>query len=93
MSKPLHANAYKLFVEELRALRVAAGISQTELAARLGEDQTFVSKCERGVRRVDVVELKRWTDALQVNMIDFIRQLDLRLGRNQLPKPLRRPKN
>ena len=39
---------------------------QLELAERIGEHQTFVSKCERGIRRVDIVELKRWTDALGI---------------------------
>lgn len=93
MSKPLHSAAYSLFIEELRAARDRVGVSQKELAARIGEDQTFVSKCERGVRRLDVVELKRWTDALGVGLIDFVELLDHRLNRNQALKPLRRPKN
>jgi transcriptional regulator with XRE-family HTH domain len=93
MSKPLHSTAYSLFIEELRAARDRVGVSQKELAARMGEDQSFVSKCERGVRRLDVVELKRWTDALGVGLIDFVKLLDHRLDRNQGPKPLRRPKN
>ncbi len=35
-----------------------AGLSQTEAARRLGKPQSYVSKCESGERRVDVVELK-----------------------------------
>lgn len=93
MSKPLHSAAYSLFIEELRAARDRVGVSQKELATRIGEDQTFVSKCERGVRRLDVVELKRWTDALGVGLIDFVKLLDHRLDRNQALKPLRRSKN
>lgn len=93
MSKPLHSADYSLFVEELRAARDRVGLSQKELAARIGEDQTFVSKCERGVRRLDVVELKRWTDGLGVGLIEFVRLLDQRLDRNQTLKPFRRPKN
>lgn len=34
----------------------AAGITQAELAARLGKPQSFVSKEERGERRIDVIE-------------------------------------
>lgn len=93
MSKPLHSAAYSLFIEELRAARDRVGVSQKELAARIGEDQTFVSKCERGVRRLDVVELKRWTDALGLGLVDFVKLLDHRLDRNQALKSLRRPKN
>ncbi len=93
MPKPLHSAAYSLFIEELRAARDRVRVSQKELAARIGEDQTFVSKCERGVRRLDVVGLKRWTDALGVGLIEFVKLLDHRLDRNQALKPLRRPKN
>jgi ribosome-binding protein aMBF1 (putative translation factor) len=92
MSKPLHSADYSLFLEELRAARDRVGMTQMELAARIREDQTFVSKCERGVRRLDVVELKRWTDALGVGLIDFMKLLNQRLDRNQAPKPFRRSK-
>ena len=32
-------------------------MTQTEVAARLRQPQSFISKCESGERRVDVVEL------------------------------------
>ncbi|MBK8769681.1 MAG: helix-turn-helix transcriptional regulator [Rhizobiales bacterium] len=38
------------------AKRVAAGLTQTELARKLGEYQSFVARLESGQRRVDVVE-------------------------------------
>ena len=37
-----------------------AGLTQEEVAQRLGKPQSFVSKCESGERRVDVVELSRF---------------------------------
>jgi transcriptional regulator with XRE-family HTH domain len=36
--------------------REAAGLTQVELAGRLDRPQSFVSKIERGVRKVDVIE-------------------------------------
>lgn len=48
---------YRRFVERLRAARLAAGLSQAEVARKLGWAQSVVSKCEAGERRVDVVEL------------------------------------
>jgi DNA-binding transcriptional regulator YiaG len=41
----------------LREMRVTAGLNQVDLAARLGTDQSFVSRFERGERRLDLVEL------------------------------------
>ncbi len=49
--------AYKLFLTRLREARQAAGLTQAEVALRLRRPQSFVSKCESGERRVDVVEL------------------------------------
>lgn len=83
MSKPLHSIEYTHFLDELRAARARAGVSQTQLAELIGEDQTYVSKCETGIRRVDIVELKRWTEALGVELVDFARQFQERLDRNR----------
>ena len=44
-------------VDELVALRKERGVSQVELAQRLGKTQQFVSSIERRVRRLDVIEL------------------------------------
>ena len=41
----------------LRELRVSACLNQVELAARLGADQSSVSRFERGERRLDLIEL------------------------------------
>ena len=92
MSKPLHSSEYASFLEELRAARARVGMSQVELAERMDEHQTFVSKCELGVRRLDVVELKRWTDALGIGVVDFVKTLERRLARNRIPTSLRQPK-
>jgi len=56
MSATSHPD-YQRFRERLRAARHQAGLTQAEVARRLGRTQAFVSKCESGERRVDVVEL------------------------------------
>ena len=53
-----HGPAYKLLGQRLRAAREFAGLSQIEAAAQLGVPQSFISKCESGERRVDIIELK-----------------------------------
>ena len=54
---PTRRAEYRRFLERLRAARQQAGLTKTEVAARLRQPQSFVSKCESGERRVDVVEL------------------------------------
>jgi len=83
MPKPLHSLEYQHFLDELREARARAGITRWTLASRIGEDQTFVSKCELGVRRLDVVELRRWVRALDLTRTDFTRDLERRLDRNR----------
>ncbi|MGT2512285.1 helix-turn-helix domain-containing protein [Cupriavidus basilensis] len=51
----------------LRKASKVAGITQADLAARLDVTQTFVSKCERGERRLDVKELRSWCMAIGVS--------------------------
>lgn len=47
---------YVRAIELLRQARRAARMSQTELAAKLGTRQQFVSKYESGERRLDFIE-------------------------------------
>jgi ribosome-binding protein aMBF1 (putative translation factor) len=48
----------------LVSARVAAGLSQRELASRLRQPQSFVSRYETGERRLDLVELMELTMVL-----------------------------
>ena len=56
-AKALHTHRYGAFLARLRQARREAGLTQEEVATRLGRPQTWVSKCELGERRVDFVEL------------------------------------
>lgn len=89
MQKSIHSADYQHFLEELRGVRERAGVTQEQLAALLGEHQTLVSKAERGVRRLDVVELRQWLRALGVGLVEFTTTLDERIARHSRP-PSRR---
>lgn len=54
--KSIYSEAYQALLQLLVAARKDAGITQQELSDRLGRPQSFVSKFERGERRLDVVE-------------------------------------
>jgi ribosome-binding protein aMBF1 (putative translation factor) len=51
---------YRLFLERLRQAREQSNLTQVEVARQLRRPQSFVSKCESGERRLDVVELQKF---------------------------------
>lgn len=59
MTSTLHDPNYRAFVEHLVDLRRTLGVTQAELARRLGKPQSFVSKSERFERRVDPAEFRQ----------------------------------
>ncbi len=70
MSKALLGFAHEIVVGELIAVRRSRGVSQVELAARLGKTQQFVSLVERGGRRISLVEFYAIARALGANPVD-----------------------
>lgn len=56
MPKSQFSEAYASFLKVLVDARKASGLTQTELADRIGRKQGFVSIVENGVRRVDIIE-------------------------------------
>ena len=79
MDKSITSREYAVFLRTLRAARRDNGLTQVDIAARLGETQSFVSKCERGERRIDVAELLVFCRALGVSLPAFIRQFEQKL--------------
>ena len=59
MSGSRYTGEYERFRDAIVQARLQANLSQEVLAARLGKPQSFVSKYERGERRLDVVEFVR----------------------------------
>ena len=58
--------------ERVRNVRLAHGLSQAELAARLGIDRTAVVRIEAGERQVSALELGRLADILRVPVAHFV---------------------
>jgi transcriptional regulator with XRE-family HTH domain len=57
-----HRTRYRLFLERLRQARHEAGLTQIQVAMKLRRPQSFISKCESGERRVDVIELQEFAN-------------------------------
>ena len=54
-----YQRAYRAFLKRLIKARHEAGLRQGEVSERLGKPASFLSKCELGERRLDVIELQR----------------------------------
>lgn len=78
MSKSTFTSNYRVLLDELKAARDRAGLTQTDLATALGMTQSKISKVERGERRLDIVELHQWCQALGIPFLDLARRLDRR---------------
>lgn len=60
MTKSIHSKEYAYFVERLKKARLEAGLTQVQVAKKLGRPQSHISNVESGQQRVDVIELQRF---------------------------------
>lgn len=67
---------YIEIIDRLIARRSQLQMTQTELAAAYGEDQSFISRVERRQRRIDVWEFVRFCRILKIDPGDLLRNLD-----------------
>jgi len=81
MDKSIHTDEYRALLEVLREARLAAKVTQVELATRLGQSQSFVSKAEVGERRLDLVQLRTICHALGTTLPAFVAELEKRLAK------------
>ena len=80
MEKSIYSKEYSLFLEQLRNAREEKGLTQTEVAERLGQSQSFVSKVERGERRIDIVELRAFCQVMDLRFVDLVKQFERAIG-------------
>jgi len=72
MSKSIYSKEYKNIIERLKTARLDAGLKQEDVAAKLKKPQSYISKIERGERRVDAVELKELAKVLKKDVNFFL---------------------
>lgn len=83
MEKSIYDIEYKVLLKLIYTLRVGKGLRQADLADMLEEHQSFISKIENGERRVDLVELKRICEVMDVSLSDFIHEFEKQLNESQ----------
>ena len=79
MDKSIHTGEYAALLALLREARRAANLSQVQLAERLGQSQSFVSRMEIGERRLDLIQLRTICRVLGTTLPDFVQKLEERI--------------
>jgi len=76
MTKSVFSEKYDRFRSMLVEARKDAGLTQSEIAEKLSRPQSFVSKYERGERRLDVVEFLEVAKAIDISPNDILQKLE-----------------
>jgi ribosome-binding protein aMBF1 (putative translation factor) len=71
LGSPRHELLRRLLIER----RQKAGLTQGDLAQRLGRQQNFISRIERGMHRVTVIELVEIAEALNFDPMAVVRRI------------------
>lgn len=75
MSSSLHSPEYKKLTDWLKKQREAKRLTMRDLGKRMGVSHSFVGKVEQQERRLDLVEYLHYCEAMGVDPIEGIRNL------------------
>ena len=74
--KSIYRPENQAFLSTLRGLRTKANLTQADLAQRLGRSQNFVTAAERGVTRLDGLQLRDWCVACGVDLVTWAKAVE-----------------
>jgi len=80
MTKTIHRDEYQTFLALIKQRRLEAGLTQVQCSEALGRSQSFVSDVERGMRRLDVLQLRDLCHVLNVSLTEFVSEFERRLA-------------
>lgn len=75
MANAQYTAEYRRFRKLLIFARKNAGLTQQQLADRLGKPQSYIAKIEGGERRIDVLEFARLAEAVEADPAEMLRQI------------------
>jgi transcriptional regulator with XRE-family HTH domain len=79
--KSIYRRENTCFLEALRSARENAGLTQVELGERLGRPQAFVTGAERGVVRLDGLQIRDWLVACDTDLVAWAKDVEARLAK------------
>ncbi len=79
MPKSVFSGAHRHVVDALVAARKRSGLTQEEVARRIGRDQSFISLIENSQRRVDVLEFFALAHAMDADALGLLTEIEAKL--------------
>ncbi|MGD8176000.1 helix-turn-helix domain-containing protein [Marinimicrobium sp. ARAG 43.8] len=76
MSKSLYRTETKVLLDILKELRRESGLTQAECSKALGRPQSFISDVERGVRRLDLIQLRDLCHVFGVSLRTLVQRFE-----------------
>ncbi len=73
MNTSLYSKEHDEIVTRLKQARMQVGLSQLEVAHKLGKTQSYLSKIESGQRRLDVLQLKELAKIYKKSLDFFVK--------------------
>ncbi|QVI85618.1 helix-turn-helix domain-containing protein [Pseudomonas viridiflava] len=86
MTKAIYRREHVIFLQVLKRMRVESGMTQAQCSAALRRPQSFMSDVERGVRRLDTVQLRDLCQVLGKDLISFAKSFEQALSYDNLKK-------
>ncbi len=72
MKNLIYSKKYRNVIQNLQKARQESGLTQIEVSKKIKKPQSFISKAERGKRRLDVVELEMFVKLYKKDLNDFL---------------------
>ncbi|ABP78414.1 putative regulatory protein [Stutzerimonas stutzeri A1501] len=80
VEKSVYRDENLILLRLLKQCRVEAGLTQSQFAQALERPQSFASDIERGLRRLDLVQLRDICLALNIGLVDFVKRFEAELA-------------
>ena len=80
VEKSVYRDENLILLRLLKQCRVEAGMTQAAFAQALERPQSFASDIERGLRRLDLVQLRDICKALNISLIEFVQRFENELA-------------
>lgn len=70
--KTIYSQRHRTIVARLKKARIAVGLKQIDVAKKLRKQQSYISRCESGDHRLDVVELQTFAELYKKPLSYFV---------------------